>query len=167
MSTITNLVRLDMDFTLPKPSHHGTFYKSRFVIIIRFDLASLGFLSWSWEAYVHKGKIICQDILNYYISTFGSQLCRRGRGVPSILYVEDFFKQKDITEPSFRNFYSNGLSWETLKLCLDFLWNTTSFWYILWLQVEHLDLIILWRKISGFFFLIQRIYWWNGQKWSL
>ena len=96
--------------------------------------------------------MICQDILNYYISTFDSQLCRRGRGVPSILYVEDFFKQKDITEPTFKNFYSNGLSWETLKLCLDFLWNTTSFWYILWLQVEHLDLIILWRKIPGFFF---------------
>ena len=45
----------------------------------------------------------------YYINTLDSQICRRGRGVP--------------TEPTYKNFHSKKLSGERLKLSLDFLFN--------------------------------------------
>ena len=54
----------------------------------------------------------------YYINrynTLDSQLCRRGRGLPKILYVGDVF-YKTITEPTYINFQSKELSGERLKL---------------------------------------------------
>ena len=75
--------------------------------------------------YTHGVKAVTKlfPAIVYYINTLDNQLCRRSRGVPSILYVEDvFIKLLAITEPNFKNFQSNGLSVETHKYCLVFFY---------------------------------------------